>query len=326
MISQTQPKVNKRRGNSLRKYAVNLRKFEDILKIMSRHTPGSFYCHEHEVVCNNGVHPKGSYNCQHPYINRHASTPAKPRLVSFKSAPAVSTVTFQNAGSEPLTRSLSVPTTTIEHKEYDATFLLPSRPRNRKSRLPPSLSLRHRLHKSHMDTLQVSSIPSPGFSPYYKIKYTASSPTGSDSEDNESDYEMDHVADQSDTSSIMSGVSPRSTNIAADDPLMYQSDYTSKEPLISLVDLENEEANGFLQPSALPSTDESRRTPLRDRMTTLIRHFHIRRSGKKLDKEAKRKSKVFRRLSLPEKRRLHIEDEASVFLESRSQLNAQYVA
>lgn len=46
-------------------YENNLRNFKAILEELQKHSPGSFYCQEHEVICDFGVHPKSPFSCRH---------------------------------------------------------------------------------------------------------------------------------------------------------------------------------------------------------------------------------------------------------------------
>lgn len=257
-------------------YQRNLHKFETILQIIDHFTPGSFYCHEHELVCNNGEHPEGSFACQ--------GVLSAPKLMTYRSESVVPQV----QRSEAMARTISLPGTRSKRDLIAETPL-------------PCGRSQRRVMSSFDPPVQV-------FSPYYRLHFNATYSEDESQSDHHtfsstSSYD-DYNEYDTDTDSIISRVSPKSTLNTPKNYVLAASLPVSED----------------VQPAF------GRRSSLRGKVSSLIQQFQLRRNSKKQNKAVQRASKKFRRLSFPEKRRLYTEAEASVFLESRIFLHEQYVA
>lgn len=314
-------------------YEQNLERFESILKIMNRYTPGSFYCREHELVCDLGVHPKGSFSCHivgpENKKPRPISLPVRLKLSTYQSESIMKQENLQTSiylddhTAKPMLRVHSSPITKLEQSDHESNFLNLDTP-NIRSR-NENYSKTHRQTSIDNETNPQSQLPNsalspPVFSPCYKIQHTESA--GSYYEDDGDNLSF-YSAQSDDEHSLQSDVSPRHTLELDCNALSYQNIIAGIPDFVVSCADEDE----LIIPQ--PRSQTQRRGSLRNRMSLILQQLQTRYSAKKQDKEilreSKRRSKEFRRLSLPEKRRLYSEDEASVFLQSRAQLNAQYV-
>lgn len=271
-------------------YIDNLEKFETILSIINRYTPGSFYCHEHELVCNNGVHPRKPYSCSSFERSPSGGLSLKP-VRSLVELSARRQDSPKNK-TELMRRTFSSPITKGEGADCESLCTAQNRP------------------VMCAPAYESITCSSELFSPTYAINSAAHEfdVLSASSESGVSGYDS-----STDTSSIMSGVSPFNSDFAI--ARMSSTANLSQSESIS----ENEiEAGRNLK-------KRGRRNSIRDRVSSLIHQYQKRRDSKKQEREAKRRTKAFRGLSLPEKRRIHSEAEATAFLQSRANLSSVHV-
>lgn len=274
-------------------YINNLEKFETILSIMNRYTPGSFYCHEHELVCNNGVHPKKPYSCSSFNRSPSGSLPLKPvRSLIKLSAHGQDNQTNKAA---LMRRTFSSPITKSEDADCGSSRTAPN--------IPVMCALTYKSITCSSDL----------FSPTYAMNPAGHGFDAQNVSSSESELTSYDSSTTTTTSSIISGVSP------------FNSDYAiaRMSSTANLPPFESIQENAIDAGRCLKK--RGGRNSIRGRVSSLIQQYQKRRDSKKQERETKRRTKAFRCLSLPEKRRIHSEAEATAFLQSRANLSSVHV-